>query len=106
MKNMELKRRFQNKYSIRMAAGVLTVAMLGTGSGMVYTVHAQKGDSGPKETQNNKADKKEIKETLEKVLSASKEEEDAGKEETVYVVSNADGSAKNVIVSEWLKNKD
>ena len=44
MKNMELKRRFQNKYSIRMAAGVLTVAMLGTGSGMVYTVHAQKGD--------------------------------------------------------------
>ncbi len=29
-----------------------------------------------------------------------------GKEETVYVLANADGSAKKVIVSEWLKNPD
>ena len=42
MKNLELKKKFQNKYMIRMAAGVLTVAVLGSGTGMAYTVHAEK----------------------------------------------------------------
>ncbi len=106
MKNLELKKKFQNKYMIRMAAGVLTVAVLGSGTGMAYTVHAEKKGKEVKESENNKADQKEIKETLEKVLSVSGEEEEAGKEETVYVVAEADGTAKDIIVSEWLKNKD
>ncbi len=108
MKNAELKKKFQNKYMIRVAAGVLSVAVLGSGTGMAYTVHAEKEEKGALESdKNSQSDKKEIKKTLEKVLSISKEAvEDAGKEETVYVVANADGSAKNVIVSEWLKNKD
>ena len=107
MKNLELKKKFQNKYMIRMAAGVLTVAVLGSGTGMAYTVHAEKKGKEVKESENNKADQKEIKETLEKVLSVSgEEEEEAGKEETVYVVAEADGTAKDIIVSEWLKNKD
>ncbi len=105
MKNMELKKKFQNKYFIRVTAGVLTVAMLGTGTGMAYTVHAEKAEKGKKES-NSKEDKKEIKKALEKVLSAAKETEDAGKEETVYVVTDAQGSAKDVIVSEWLKNEN
>lgn len=106
MKNLELKKKFQNKYMIRMAAGALTVAVLGSGTGMAYTVHAEKKGKEVKESENSKADKKEIKETLEKVLSVSGEEEEAGKEETVYVVAEADGTAKDIIVSEWLKNKD
>ncbi len=105
MKNMELKKKFQNKYLIRVTAGVLTVAMLGTGTGMAYTVYAQKAENGEKESKS-KADKKEIKKALEKVLSVAGESEDAGKEETVYVVTDAQGSAKKVIVSEWLKNKN
>ncbi len=108
MKNIELKKKFQNKYMIRVAAGVLTVAVLGSGSGMAYTVHAEKEGKEIKESdKNSRSDKKEIKKTLEKVLSVSKEAaEDAGKEETVYVVAKADGTAKDIIVSEWLKNKD
>ncbi|MCI8299808.1 MAG: hypothetical protein HFI69_05555 [Lachnospiraceae bacterium] len=106
MKNLELKKKFQNKYMIRMAAGALTVAVLGSGTGMAYTVHAEKKGKEVKESEKSKADKKEIKETLEKVLSVSGEEEEAGKEETVYVVAEADGTAKDIIVSEWLKNKD
>ena len=105
MKNIELKKKFQNKYLIRVTAGVLTVAMLGTGTGMAYTVYAQKTENGEKESKS-KADKKEIKKALEKVLSVAGESEDAGKEETVYVVTDAQGSAKKVIVSEWLKNKN
>ena len=31
---------------------------------------------------------------------------DSDKDETVYVIAEADGSKKDVIVSEWLKNKD
>lgn len=89
-----------------MAAGALTVAVLGSGTGMAYTVHAEKKGKEVKESEKSKADKKEIKETLEKVLSVSGEEEEAGKEETVYVVAEADGTAKDIIVSEWLKNKD
>lgn len=108
MKNMELKKRFKNKYMIRVAAGAVTIAVLGTSAGAgVYTVRAQKEEDKAQESQKTgKADEKEVKKVLEKVLSASEEKEEAGKEETVYVVANADGSADNVIVSEWLKNKD
>ncbi|MEY8390980.1 hypothetical protein AALA98_06335 [Lachnospiraceae bacterium 45-W7] len=108
MKNLELKKKFQNKYMIRIAAGALTVAVLGSGTGMAYTVHAEKEGKEVKQSEkNSKTDKKEIKKTLEKVLSVSREAvEDAGKEETVYVVAKADGTAENVIVSEWLKNED
>ena len=41
MKLPELKRRFKNKYVIRIAAGVLTIAVAG-GSAGVYTVNAAK----------------------------------------------------------------
>lgn len=69
MKNLELKKKFQNKYMIRVAAGALTVAVLGSGTGMAYTVHAEKAEKEVKESdKNSKADKKEIKKTLEKVL--------------------------------------
>lgn len=108
MKNLELKKKFQNKYMIRVAAGAVAIAVLGTSVGTgAFTVHAQKEKKEGEESQkDSEAGKKELKKTLEKVLSVSEKVEDAGKEETVYVVANADGSTKNVIVSEWLKNKD
>ena len=108
MKNMELKNKFKNKYMIRVAAGAVAIAVLGTSAGTGSSiVRAQKENKDAQESQkDSKVDKKDVEKTLKKVLSASEETEDAGKEETVYVVANADGSAKNVIVSEWLKNKD
>ena len=44
MKLPELKNRFQNKYVIRIIAGVLMVGMLGT-SFQAYTVYAEKNDT-------------------------------------------------------------
>ncbi len=108
MKNMELKNKFKNKYMIRVAAGAVAIAVLGTSAGTGGSiVRAQKDKKDAQEShKDSKTDKKEVEKTLKKVLSASEETEEASKEETVYVVANADGSAKNVIVSEWLKNKD
>ncbi len=108
MKNMELKNKFKNKYMIRVAAGAVAIAVLGTSAGTGGSiVRAQKDYKDTQEShKDSKTDKKEVEKTLKKVLSASEETEEASKEETVYVVANADGSAKNVIVSEWLKNKD
>lgn len=107
MKNLELKKKFRNKYVIRVAAGVVTVAVIGTSAGVsAYTVRAEKQET-VQETQDEEDDTVEkAKATLEKALSVGEENEEAGKEETVYVVANPDGSTKNVIVSEWLKNKD
>lgn len=107
MKNLELKRMFKNKYVIRVAAGAVTIAVLGTSAGVsAYTVRAEKNSAVQEVQKEDDSELEEAKETLEKALSADAENEEAGKEETVYVVANADGSAKNVIVSEWLKNKD
>ncbi len=107
MKNLELKKKFRNKYVIRVAAGVVTVAVIGTSAGVsAYTVRAEKQET-VQETQDEEDDTVEkAKATLEKALSVGEENEEAGKEETVYVVANPDGSTKNVIVSEWLKNRD
>ena len=107
MKNVELKKKFRNKYMIQVVAGAVTIAMLGQSAGMAYTVNAEKADETTKQShKKDSADEKDIKNALENVISASKEAEDAGKEETVYVVAGADGAANNVIVSEWFKNED
>lgn len=48
------------------------------------------------------------KETLEDKISGliSVNSYAADKEETVYIISEADGTAKQTIISDWLKNKD
>lgn len=114
MKNAELKKRFKNKYVIRVAAGAVTIAVLGTGIGMsAYNVHAEKNNSSANEvSQEEEAEAEDTEDpeeekALEEVLSAAEDtEEEAGKEETVYVVAEADGTTRDVIVSEWLKNTD
>lgn len=117
MKYTELKRRFKNKYVIRVAAGVLTIALLGTGAGM-YSVHAQNANKEASTTEESKdaedtvdlseADDETKEEVLTEVLDeqVSKKDSQAGKEETVYVVADASGNKQEVIVSEWLKNQE
>lgn len=110
MKNLELKKIFRNQYMIRVAAGIVTIAVIGTSAGVsAYTVRAeQQAASGEASTSVKEEDGEieQAKETLEKALSVGEEDTEAQKEETVYVVASPDGSAKSVIVSEWLKNKD
>ncbi len=109
MKNMELKKRFKHKYIIRIAAGAVTVAVLGTSIGVsAYSVHAEKNNvvQNSQESKKNDTEKKEEEETLKKALSVDEEDTEAGKEETVYIVASPNGTTKSVIVSEWLKNKE
>lgn len=105
MKLPELKKRFKNKYVIRIAAGVLTVAIAGTSYG-AYTVYAEKGTST--ESTQQSENKAEAEEELKEVLSAEvkKSEEEIGKDETVYIVADNTGKSKEVIVSDWLKNPE
>ncbi|MEG1947219.1 MAG: hypothetical protein RR139_09015 [Lachnospiraceae bacterium] len=108
MKNAELKKMFKNKFVIRVAAGAVTIAVIGTGAGISYTVRAEKKTETVQETEETKDDmQKDTEQKLVNTLSnQTSENTKAGKEETVYVVADADGTTKNVIVSEWLKNKD
>lgn len=105
MKLPELKKRFKNKYVIRIAAGVLTVAIAGTSYG-AYTVYAEKGTAT--ESTQQSENKAEAEEELKEVLSAEvkKSEEEIGKDETVYIVADNTGKSKEVIVSDWLKNSE
>lgn len=109
MKNAELKTKFRNKYIIRVAAGAVTIAVLGTGIG-AYSVQAEKTvdhtQESEQETDKEENAKSEEKKLISNLTKSVKEKEDAGKEETVYVVADADGTPDNVIVSEWLKNKE
>ena len=73
MKLPELKRRFKNRYVIRIAAGVLTIAVAG-GSAGVYTVNAAKTSTKAETTQEStdkkdKKDNKDDEEDLKEVLS-------------------------------------
>ena len=112
MKNTELKTKFKNKYVIRVAAGAVTIAVLGTGVGAYTTVRAEKTETVQEETEQEESTadgeilNEEEKELANAISSKTSEKSDAGKEETVYVVAKADGTQENVIVSEWLKNPE
>lgn len=105
MKLNELKRKFHDRYVIRVIAGVLTIVLLGSSMGIYsYTVQAQQGTEAPGKAELP-GDEEAV---LTEVLSgqAASGGRDAGREETVYVVADAAGKTKEVIVSEWLKNPE
>jgi len=124
MKLKELKERYKNRFSIRMVAGVLCVALVGGSIGLyqlqagnVAAVNAvvkeeeraaKAEDSDIKE----KADKKDVSgdedESLAGKLVSMLDSESAqsldAKEETVYLITDANGNVNQTIVSNWLKN--
>lgn len=103
MKLGELKNKFQHKYVIRVAAGVLTVALLGGSLGMYsHLVQAEEAAFQEETTGQEEGEEAILTETLSRQVSAGAG--NGGKEETVYVVADASGKAREVIVSEWLKN--
>lgn len=120
MKLPELKNKFKNKYAIRIVAGVLIVALAGTGVSS-YSVSAAKGfgkaaaesteiaKSLDTEKSSNAAEvtKTDAEDAISDALnnSITINEKEIGKEETVYVLADSTGKSKEVIVSDHLINQ-
>lgn len=120
MKFQELKEKFKSKYTMRMVAGILCVALAG-GSVGAYGMQIKKVETQA-ETQTDYEKKgtdekvKKVKADQEeslagKLLSVLKKDPDSktkenldGKEETVYLIADANGNVTQTIVSNWLKN--
>lgn len=109
MKYKELKEKFHNKYKIRMIAGILTVALLGTGCGEAAATiaNAENGNKVLTETQDVTEDAENAAQKVEELAGLSDKEVSAGgKEETVYLIADSKGNVGKTIVSEWLKNPE
>lgn len=117
MKYRELKEKYKNRFSIRMMAGILCVA-LAAGSFGVYQLHTDKvsavqavveEDERAAKADDDKAQKKEsgLAEQLVSLIDANAGDEENSKnskEETVYLITDAHGNVNQTIVSNWLKN--
>ena len=112
MKLPELKKHFKNKYMIRIVAGVLVVALVGTGVA-VYGTNSQSAENqavvatvADVDVEENAAGDSEKKLTDALNSSLKIDEVDIGKEETVYVISDSNGNPTNTIVSDHLINNE
>lgn len=121
MKLPELKTKFKNKYVIRIIAGVLVVAMVGTGVS-VSSVYAAKNTSTKAATESvaedtegtegkedvAEEDSEDVEESLKSTIknSITINEKEIGKEETVYIIADSAGTPKETIVSDHLINND
>lgn len=123
MKLKELKETYKNKFTVRVAAGILCVALAGTSAGACLcqggdTVSANaakstkeagkssKNEKAPEDAGDGSSMKEELADWLVPLLGSnegSKETLD-GKEETVYLIADANGKVQKTIVSNWLKN--
>lgn len=101
MKIKELQKKFQNKFAIRMMAGVLVVAMAGCSFAAGYVQGA-----GQQAITAEAAEKSELEEKIGELVNKKSGVDDTTKDETVYVISDAKGQSGKVIVEEWLKNRD
>ena len=103
MKLPELKKKFTNKYAIRIVAGVLTVALLGSGMTAVAVNADQNKDAEVQQEttvdDNDDADLKDL-------VSFKASDKEIGKDESVYLLSDANGSVYKTIVSDHLANAD
>lgn len=116
MKLPELKRKFKNRYAIRIAAGVLTVALLGSGmtavavqadtkAAAVQTDVGAAGSAASDDGEEGTAQTDVADDTdLSDLISVEASEKEIGKEESVYLLSAADGTVHDTIVSDHLIN--
>ncbi len=112
MKLQKLKETFKHKYAIRILSGVLIVALAGTGIS-VSSVSAAKAKGEHKQTHvqvvsDDTDGQSRTEDALEDILSDSVTitETQIGKEETVYIIADDQGAAKNMIVSDHLLNHE
>ena len=108
MKLPELKSKFRNKYAIRIVAGVLTIALLGSSMTAVAVQADQKNETKAKteETADTKESDTDSDVKLDDMVSVSANDENIGKEESVYLFSDANGKVRETLVSDHLINED
>jgi putative membrane protein len=114
MKLPELKRRFKNRYAIRIIAGVLTVTLLGSGMTAVAVKAGQRTGTPAaveqiaktdKDTENdNNKNNDDTDSDLSDLISIEANDDEIGKEESVYLMTDATGAVRETIVSEHLIN--
>lgn len=86
------------KYCPKILSGVLSITILCSGIGIAsYSAGAESMTA-----ENKNADKVQVSSDMKNIPSDDSKR--LFKNETVYVIANADGSAKKVIVSDWIKN--
>lgn len=107
MKLPELKEKLKSKYIVRVVAGVLTIALVGTGIGAT-AVFAEKGSTAVTAEADSTTDsRKDADDIADKLMdSVSLKDNDADKDESVYLISDANGNVNKTIVVDHLKNKD
>ena len=107
MKLPELKETLKSKYIVRVVAGVLTIALVGTGIGAT-AVFAEKGSTAVTAEADSTTDSsKDADDIADKLMdSVSLKDNDADKDESVYLISDANGNVNKTIVVDHLKNKD
>lgn len=124
MKLKELKERYKNRFSIRMAAGILCVALVG-GSFGIYQLQAgnmaavnavvedderaAKAEDADAQKEADKEDasgdkEESLADQLMSMFDSDSQQSLDAKEETVYLITDANGNVNQTIVSSWLKN--
>lgn len=105
MKLKELKNRFNKKYVVRIVAGVLSIALIGSGSAFYGVSNAKAANEKTQSstTVENAADESLLSGLLSGVTVSQKV---IDKEESVYVITDAKGTVVKTIVSDRLANND
>lgn len=107
MKLPELKEKLKSKYIVRVVAGVLTIALVGTGIGATAVFAEKNSTAVTAEADSTTGSSKDADDIADKLMdSVSLKDNDADKDESVYLISDANGNVNKTIVVVHLKNKD
>ena len=107
MKLPELKEKLKSKYIVRVVAGVLTIALVGTGIGATAVFAGKDSTAVTAEADSTTDSSKDADDIADKLMdSVSLKDNDADKDESVYLISDANGNVNKTIVVDHLKNKD
>lgn len=107
MKLPELKEKLKSKYIVRVVAGVLTIALVGTGIGATAVFAEKNSTAVTAEADSTTGSSKDADDIADKLMdSVSLKDNDADKDESVYLISEANGNVNKTIVVDHLKNKD
>lgn len=107
MKLPELKEKLKSKYIVRVVAGVLTIALVGTGIGATAVFAEKNSTAVTAEADSTTGSCKDADDIADKLMdSVSLKDNDADKDESVYLISDANGNVNKTIVVDHLKNKD
>lgn len=107
MKLPELREKLKSKYIVRVVAGVLTIALVGTGIGATAVFAEKDSTAVTAEADSTTGSSKDADDIADKLMdSVSLKDNDADKDESVYLISDANGNVNKTIVVDHLKNKD